>query len=91
MRGVQAIGLRLPQSRRIQVSMNVLDLEASPLHEVVERVTREARAHGVEVARGELVGLVPAQVLEAAERAGVVVPGVDETRVLERLLQRASL
>jgi glutamate formiminotransferase len=91
MRGVQAIGLRLPQADRIQVSMNVLDLEASPLHEVVERVTREARAHRVDVAGGELVGLVPAQVLDAAERAGVSVPGVDESRVLERLLERASL
>jgi glutamate formiminotransferase len=91
MRGVQAIGLQLPQAGRTQVSMNVLDLEASPLHEVVERVTREARAHGVEVAGGELVGLVPAQVLEAAERAGSAVPGVDESRVLERLLERASL
>jgi glutamate formiminotransferase len=91
MRGVQAIGLRLPQARRTQVSMNVLDLEASPLHEVVERVTREARALGVEVAGGELVGLVPARVLEAAERAGVVVPGVHESHVLERVLERASL
>ena len=91
MRGVQAIGLWLPQADRIQVSTNVLDLDASPLHEVVERVTREARAHGVGVAGGELVGLVPARVLEAAERAGVVVPGVDESRVLERLVERASL
>jgi glutamate formiminotransferase / 5-formyltetrahydrofolate cyclo-ligase len=91
MRGVQAIALRLPQADRIQVSMNVLDLDASPLHEVVERVTREAREHGVDVARGELVGLVPARVLEDAERAGVPIPGIDETRVLERLLERASL
>jgi len=91
MRGVQAIGLELPQADRIQVSMNVFDLDASPLHEVVERVAREARAHGVAVAGGELVGLVPAHVLEAAERAGVAVPGVDESRVLERVLERASL
>ena len=91
MRGVQAIGLRLPQADRIQVSMNVLDLDASPLHEVVERVTREVRTHGVEVAGGELVGLVPARVLEEAERAGVAIPGVDDSRVLERLLERAPL
>jgi glutamate formiminotransferase len=91
MRGVQAIGLLLPQARRVQVSMNVLDLEASPLHEVVERVAGEARAHQVAVAGGELVGLVPAHVLEAAERAGVAIPGVDESRVLERVLERASL
>ena len=91
MPGVQAIGLRLPQAGRTQVSMNVLDLDASPLHEVVERVAREARERGVDTAGGELVGLVPARVLAEAERAGVDLAGVDESRVLERALERASL
>jgi glutamate formiminotransferase len=84
--GVQAIGLLLPSAGRVQVSMNVLDLERSPLHEVVARVTAEAAARGVPVVSGELVGLVPARVLEAAEAAGVAIPGVDESRVLERAL-----
>ena len=84
--GVQAIGLRLPGSGRVQVSMNVLDIELSPLHEVVEAVTREAAARSTRVVAGELVGLVPAQVLEAATEAGVEVPGVYESRVLERLM-----
>jgi glutamate formiminotransferase len=86
MPGVQAIGLKLPRSGRVQVSMNILDLDRSPLHAVVGRVTREAAALGVDVVGGELVGLVPEQVLADAERAGVRIPGVDETRVLERRL-----
>lgn len=85
--GVQAIGLRLPRSGRVQVSMNVLEIERSPLHEVVAAVTREAAARSTTVVGGELVGLVPARVLEAANEAGVEIPGVDETRVLERLLE----
>ena len=84
MPGLQAIGLRLPGSGRVQVSMNVVDLERAPLHEVVGRVRREAAERGVEVAGGELVGLVPEQVLGAAREAGVVIPGVDESRTLER-------
>jgi glutamate formiminotransferase len=84
--GVQAIGLRLPRSGRIQVSMNVLDLERSPLHVVVAEVGRQAAARGIPVVGGELVGLVPESVLLAARHAGVAIPGVDETRVLERLL-----
>jgi glutamate formiminotransferase / 5-formyltetrahydrofolate cyclo-ligase len=84
--GVQAIGLYLPRAGRVQVSMNVLDLGRSPLHVVVERVRREAAARGVEVVDGELVGLVPEQVVRAADAAGVFVPGLDESRVLERLL-----
>ncbi len=83
--GVQAIGLRLPRSGRIQVSMNVLDLERTPLHVAVAAVAREARARGVEPRRGELVGLVPASALAGAEAAGIELDGVDESRVLERL------
>ena len=86
MPGVQAIGLLLPQSARVQVSMNVVDVKLAPLHEVVERVREEAEARGVEVATGELVGLVPESVLGAAVAANVVVPGVDASRVLENVL-----
>jgi glutamate formiminotransferase len=86
MPGVQAIGLRLPRSGRVQVSMNVVDLDRSPLHEVVECVRAEARARGVELRDGELVGLVPERAFAAATAAGVEVPGVDESRVLERVL-----
>jgi glutamate formiminotransferase len=86
MPGVQAIGLYLAHSGRAQVSMNVLDLERSPVHEVFARVRSEAAERGVGVHGGELVGLVPASVLEAARAAGVMVPGVDETHVLERAL-----
>jgi glutamate formiminotransferase / 5-formyltetrahydrofolate cyclo-ligase len=84
--GVQAIGLLLPRSGRVQVSMNVLDLERSPLHLVVAEVARLAGERGVEVSGGELVGLVPEGVLAAATKAGASIPGVDESRVLERLL-----
>ena len=86
MPGVQAIALRLPRSGKVQISMNVVDLERAALHEAVERVRLEAAAQGVEVSGGELVGLVPAAVLAQADEVGVRIPGVDETRVLERML-----
>ena len=87
MPGVQAIGLALPGSGRVQVSMNVIDVERAPLHEVVRRVRDEASARGVEVRAGELVGLVPASVMRAAAAAGADIPGVDESRVLENVLR----
>jgi glutamate formiminotransferase len=87
MRGVQAIGLRLPGSGRTQVSMNVIDVDAAPLHEVVERVRREASARGVSVSGGELVGLVPERVVAAAASAGAELPGVDASQVLETVLR----
>ncbi len=87
MPGVQAIGLALSRSGRVQVSMNVIDVEIAPLHEVVERVRAEAAAREVQVSGGELVGLVPDGVLRAAEAAGAVVPGVEESAVLENVLR----
>ena len=87
MPGVQAMGLQLPRAGEVQVSMNVVDLDRSALHEVFLRVRREARELGVDVADGELVGLVPEHAFRAAQAAGVEVPGVDETRILERMLQ----
>jgi glutamate formiminotransferase len=86
MPGLQAIGLHLTGSGRLQVSMNVIDLERAPVHEVVERVRREAAARDVEVVAGELVGLVPERVLRDAAAAGIELPGIDETLVLERRL-----
>ena len=87
MPGVQAIGLLLPESGRVQVSMNVIDVEQAPLHEVVRRVRDEAATRGIEVRGGELVGLVPASVTRAAAAAGVAIAGVDESRVLENVLR----
>ena len=87
MAGVQAMGLRLPRSRRTQVSMNVSDVDEAPLHEVVERVRAEARARGTDVVAGELVGLIPERVVDAARAARIDLPGVDQSRVLERVLR----
>jgi glutamate formiminotransferase len=87
MPGVQAIGLELPLAHRVQVSMNVVDVDAAPLHAVVERVRAAARDRGVEVSGGELVGLVPERVVEAAAAAGVELPGIDESRILERVVR----
>ena len=52
MPGVQAIGLLLPESGRVQVSMNVIDVERAPLHEVVRRVRRRGRCARRRGARG---------------------------------------
>ena len=71
--GVQALGLALAD--RVQVSTNLVDVGATPLHVVVERVVAEAHARDANVGAGELVGLIPAVcVFEAARAAGVASP-----------------
>jgi len=85
--GVRALGLRLPRAGHVQVSLNVEDWRASPLHEVVATVEREARARGLEVIGSELVGLLPAGAAVAAAASLLGVAGLDPAQVLElRLL-----
>ena len=81
--GVQALGVLLASSGRVQVSMNVIDVDRVGLHEVVERVGWEAGARGVGVESAELVGLLPAATLLAAAAGPLRLPGLDPSRVLE--------
>lgn len=84
MPGVQALGLLLPSSGRVQVSLNVIDVDAAPLVDVVSRVRELAAQRGVEIGPSELVGLLPeAAVAPAAELGLAALP---EDRVLERRL-----
>lgn len=85
--GVRALGLGLPSAGQVQVSMNVEDWEASPLHEIVAAIEREAAARGAEIAGSELVGLMPAGAAAAAAGAALRLDGFDSSRLLElRLL-----
>jgi glutamate formiminotransferase len=85
--GVRALGLRLPAAGHVQVSLNIEDWRAAPLHEVVGAVEREARARGLDVTGSELVGLLPAGAAVAAAGSLLRVDGLDPSHVLElRLL-----
>jgi glutamate formiminotransferase len=85
--GVRALGLRLPRAGHVQVSLNVEDWRASPLHEVVAAVEREATARGLRVTGSELVGLLPAGAAVAAAGSLLGLAELDPSHVLElRLL-----
>ena len=81
--GVQALGLRLAGTGRAQVSMNLIDVAATPLHRVVREVERLAAEHGAAVVGGELVGLMPASVAASAAGAALRLPGLAPDRMLE--------
>jgi glutamate formiminotransferase len=84
--GVRALGLELPGSGRVQVSMNVEDWEAAALHEIVARIESEAVAIGAEVDRAELVGLMPAGAAAAAAGSALRISGFDGSRLIETRL-----
>ena len=78
--GVQALGLRLGPGR-IQVSTNVVDLDATPPHVMVDRIVAEAAARGAAVGEGELVGLLPARCVAVAARAAGIENPLDDRGV----------
>ena len=84
--GVQAKGLPLAAQGRVQVSMNLYQLERTGPGRVYAEVERLAGAAGVEVASSELVGLMPEQALYEAARAGLRLRQDLGVFVLERRL-----
>jgi len=52
---------------RAQVSMNLTDVERTPVPRVFEAVQREAARCGVHLFAGEIVGLVPRQAVDEKE------------------------
>ena len=63
LKGCKAIGWYIDEYGIAQVSMNITDLEATPLHVAFDEVSRAAAARGMRVTGAEIVGLVPKQVL----------------------------
>jgi glutamate formiminotransferase len=56
---VKAMGVPLPSRNLVQVSMNLIDFEQTPLRRVYDAVSQEAAARGVSIAGTQIVGLVP--------------------------------
>jgi len=64
LRGVRALGFFLPEAKRAQVSMNLVDLEHTGVQDACLHVRQLARRHGTDVASVELVGLIPGRDLD---------------------------
>ena len=68
LKGCKAIGWYIDEYGIAQVSMNITDIDATPLHVAFDEVCRAAAARGLRVTGAEIVGLVPKRVLiEAGE------------------------
>ena len=87
--GVQALGLYLASRGRAQVSVNLLRPDETPLHRVVECIREEASARGIELDRGELVGLLPEAVARGSTAEALLLPELGPRQILERRLAEA--
>lgn len=66
LKGCKAIGWFIEEYGIAQVSMNITDMNVTPLHVAFEEVCRAAAARGLRVTGTEIVGLVPKKVLVEA-------------------------
>jgi len=87
-RYLRAMGVALKEKGQVQVSMDILHYEKTPIHRVLETVRSEAACYGVAVAGCELVGLAPMEAFEEVIRHYLqlhdfAVEQVIESRLLE--------
>jgi len=86
---VKALGFELKDRRQVQVSMNLVNYEGTPIFRAFEMVKREAERYGVAVTGSEIVGLVPQSALNACGDFYLRLENFSEDQVLENRLQTA--
>jgi glutamate formiminotransferase/formiminotetrahydrofolate cyclodeaminase len=86
--GVKALGLEV--DGQAQVSMNLVDLEKTALHEAFDAVQTGAAARGVAVTWSEIVGLVPGHALVQAGAHHILLRGDPAALILERKVRDAQ-
>src|SRR2546428_1674067 len=68
LKSVKAVGWVIPEYGCAQVSINLTDLDVTPLHVAFDTCEERARERGLRVTGSEIVGLVPLSVLLDAGR-----------------------
>jgi glutamate formiminotransferase len=84
LRFVKALGLLV--DGQAQVSMNLTDYRATPIHRVLEMIRNEAAHYGLSVVRCEVIGLLPAQALYDTAQFYLQLHGFSPDQVLETRL-----
>jgi glutamate formiminotransferase len=64
---VKALGLALPSRGQVQISINLVDFEITPLYAVFDAVAARCLDRGIEIAGSELIGMIPAAALEGSQ------------------------
>jgi glutamate formiminotransferase / formiminotetrahydrofolate cyclodeaminase len=88
---VRALGFSIEGGRRAQVSMNLVNTEATPIHRVLALVRDEAARRGAAIAGCEVVGLVPEYALLDAAQHALQLENFRRDQVLELRLRQPPL
>lgn len=63
LRYVKALGFEIKERQQVQVSMNLVNFEKTPIFRAYEMIRSEARRYGVPLVSAEVVGLTPLKAL----------------------------
>ena len=95
LKGCKAIGWYIEEYGIAQVSMNITDIDVTPLYIAYEEVSRVASSMGLKVTGTEIIGLVPKRVLVEAGRFFRVKSGlsldIPETDLMEVAISAMNL
>ncbi|HSL18872.1 MAG TPA: glutamate formimidoyltransferase [Methylomirabilota bacterium] len=95
LKAVRGLGWYIPEYGCAQVSMNLVDLDVTPVHAAFDACEESARQRGMRVTGSELVGLVPKKAildagvhyLKRMERS----PGVPESDIVHTAVRSLGL
>lgn len=88
LQGVKALGMLV--EGQAQVSVNLVDYTQTPLHALMDAISALAGEHGTSVARTELIGLIPEEVILQAAAHFLKLPGLDRLDVVENAVLEAA-
>ena len=91
MKGVKAIGWYIDEYGIAQVSMNITDIHATPLHTAFMQVCASASEHGVSVTGTEIIGMVPMAVLRQAGQFFLGTPDASDEQLIGEAIARMRL
>lgn len=89
LQNVKALAMHMKNRHRVQVSMNMVNYEATPVFRAFDLVKREAERYGVAIAGTEIVGLIPQAALNACGEFYLQLENFSEDLVLEHRLHTA--
>lgn len=92
---VKAIGWYMDEYGKAQVSMNLTNISATPIHKAFDEVCAKAADHGTEVTGSELIGMIPLKAMTDAGRYFLKKQGVtyvnDEFKLIDAAIQAMGL
>jgi glutamate formiminotransferase/formiminotetrahydrofolate cyclodeaminase len=91
LRYVKALGFEIKERQQVQVSMNLVNYEKTPIFRAYEMIKSEARRYGVPLVSAEVVGLTPLKALVDVAEFYLGLENFQKSQILEYKLKSPEL